>query len=266
MGSSTDTRPVLKSTDLRGWQDVVAQGRLGDFPMEAVIAAFLDLRPNSEPNIKYALARHISDDLLRRLRRSTGRNHPNAGQDIIDRVHFEIWEALARPESADAKGMRKAYASRVQFRLKDAIAKEQRARRVPDPEKLPGTKKEKSKSKGDEDAETVELVDICDHPDLRDEDVSDEAEIAGGAGIMRDATLLQSVRELDEQIAVDRFLLENVPDYKRRLAFRLFMDKVPYKSKRGISIASLLKIDESTARIWIEEIQALLKEKLGEQL
>jgi len=265
MASTADTRPVLKSTDLRGWQDVLAQERLDDFPMEAIIAAFLDLRPNSGPNIKHALARYISDDMLRRLRRNTGRNHPNAGQDIIDRVHFELWEALARPTSADAKGMRKAYASRVIFRLKDAIAKEERERRVPDPEKLPGKKKPKGKSKGDEDTQKVDLAHICEHPELQDEDVSDEVEIVGGAGILRDATLLQSVRDLDEQIDVDRFLLENIPDYKKRLAFHLFMDKVPYKSKRGISIASLLKIDESTARDWIEEIQALLKETLGEQ-
>ena len=262
MKSTAKTQPVLKSTDLKGWQDAVAQGRLGELPMEAIIAAFLDLRPNSEPNVKLALARHISDDMMRRLRRNTGRNHPNEGKDIIDRVHFQLWEALVRPKSADAQGMREAYASRVLFRLKDAIAKEAMERRIPDTDTPPGKKKPKGKKS---EIEKAVLVDICEHPDFQDEDVSDESEIVGGAGIMRDATLLEGVRDLDEQIDVDRFLLENVPDYKKRLAFRLFMEKVPFKSKRANSIAAALKIDESTARLWVEEVQALLKKKLGEQ-
>ena len=219
--------------------------------MEAIIAAFLDLRPNSEPNIKHALARYISDDMLRRLRKSTGRNHPNAGQDIIDRVHFELWEA-GTAHIGGRQGYAKSLCVPRHFRLKDAIAKEGGRERRTDPEKAAWQEEAlKAKVKGTK-TRKVDLAHICEHPELQDEEVSDEVEIVGGAGILRDATLLQSVRDLDEQIDVDRFLLENIPDYKKRLAFHLFMDKVPYKSKRGISIASLLKIDESTARDWIE--------------
>ncbi len=91
--------------------------------MEAIICAYLDLRPNSEPNVRHDLARYISDDMLRLLRRKVGRNKPNEGWDIIYRAHFKLWEALARPElQADAKGMRVAYAARVTFRFKDALA------------------------------------------------------------------------------------------------------------------------------------------------
>jgi hypothetical protein len=39
---------------------------------------------------------------------------------------------------------------------------------------------------------------------------------------------------------------------------------VPFKSKKSDSIAKALGIDEKTARQWIEEIQALLKEKIGD--
>ena len=263
MKSAAKTEPAPDSTDLAGWQDAVAKGRLGEFRMEAIIAAFLDLHPNSEPNVKHHLARHISDEMMRRLRGNTGRNQPNEGNDIIDRVHSQLWEALCRPTSADAKGMREAYASRVLFRLKDAIAKEKMERRVPDPNAPPGPKKPKKNKKKVEKG--AELVEISQHPDFQDEDVSDEAEIVGRAGSQPNPTLLHSVRDLDQQIDVDRFLEENVPDPKKRLAFRFFMDDVPFKSKRGGSIAGALNIDESTARLWVHEIQAMLKKKLGEQ-
>jgi hypothetical protein len=261
MKSAAKSKPRLASTDLAGWQACVSEGRLGEFSMESIVAAFLDLRPNSEPKLRLDLARCISDDMMRRLRRNTGRNHPNEGNDIIERVYSQLWEALSRPASADAKGMRKAYASRVLFRLKDAIAKEQMARWTPNTDTSTGKKKPKGKKN---QTEKTMLVDISEHPDCHHEDVSDEVEVVGGAGIMRNGNLLDGVRDLDEQIDVDRFLLENVPDPKKRLAFYLFMDKVPFKSKRGQSIAATLKIDESTARLWIEEIQATLKEKLGE--
>jgi hypothetical protein len=265
MKSAAKTEPHLESTDLAGWQEVVAKGRLGEFSMEAIIAAFLDLRPNSEPNVKHHLARYISDDMMRRLRRYTGRNHPNEGRDIVERVHFQLWQALARSTSADAQGMRKAYASRVMFRLKDAIAEEAKARRIPDATAPRGTKaSQKKREDAGESSNSVVLVEISEHPDFRDDDVRDDAYVAGGPAIGHDPTLLDGVHNLDQQIDVDRFLLENVPDYKKRFAFRLFMERVPFKSKRGNSIAAALDIDESTARLWIEEIQATLKRKFGE--
>jgi hypothetical protein len=42
------------------------------------------------------------------------------------------------------------------------------------------------------------------------------------------------------------------------------MDDVPFKSKKHHSIAKALGIDEKTARLWIEEIKAQLKEKIGD--
>jgi hypothetical protein len=257
--------PPPSSTDLAAWQEVVANGRLGEFSMEAIVAAFLDLRPNTERNIRHDLVRHISDDMYSRLRRNTGRNHPNEGKDIIDRVHFQLWEALARPRSKDAQGMRVAYGSRVMFRMKDAIAKEALAQRVPD-EAVASKKKKAKKQKQENDvSDEVKLVDLSKHPDLTDEDQSDDNDVVGGAGIQRDPGLLDGVHDTDETLDVDRFLEANVPDYKKRLAFRLYMDRVPYKSTRGDSIEKTVGIDESTARKWIKEVQEQLKQKIGEQ-
>ena len=70
--------------------------------------------------------------------------------------------------------------------------------------------------------------------------------------------------ERHRQTTDHRFLAENIKDDRKRLAFRLYMDDVPFKSKRHHSIAKALGIDEKTARLWIEEIKAQLKEKIGD--
>ena len=73
------------------------------------------------------------------------------------------------------------------------------------------------------------------------------------------------MRAADEQIDVDRFLEENIKDDRKRLAFYLFMDDLPFKSKKFASIARALGIDERTARQWIEEIKKQLKAKIGDR-
>ncbi len=69
---------------------------------------------------------------------------------------------------------------------------------------------------------------------------------------------------LDKQIDVESFLLRHVPDDRKRLAFQLFMNRVPYTSKLGYTITGTLKVTERTARLWISEVIATLKEKLIE--
>ncbi|HKX50762.1 MAG TPA: hypothetical protein VJQ48_10075 [Candidatus Binatia bacterium] len=265
MKALAGTDPPPKSTNLAEWQEVVAKRRLGEFSLEAITAAFLDLGPNADRSIRHDLARYISDEIYTRLRRNVGRNHPNEGNDIIDRVHFQLFEALARPQSKDAKGMRVAFASRVMFRLKDAIAVEARAQRVPDETATKENKKSKNDKTLKKDGETILHVEISKHPDLIQEVISDDLEFVGGSGIQRDPTLMAGVCDTDENFDVNRFLMENIPDYKKRLAFRLFMEDVPYKSKKANSIAEALDIDEKTARLWIEEVQGELRTKIGEK-
>jgi hypothetical protein len=52
----------------------------------------------------------------------------------------------------------------------------------------------------------------------------------------RDPALLDGVRRADEHIDVER-ALANIKNFRKRLAFRLFMDDVPFKSKKTDSIA-----------------------------
>jgi hypothetical protein len=132
MDASTGEEPPPDSTDVAGWKRVVAGGLLDRFPLEAIVAALQDLRLNTGLGLRNDLAKNLSDRVYRLLRRQVGRNHPNEGWDIIDRVHVQVFEALAQPSSADAKGLRQAFVPRVLFRLKDAIAKEARERRIPD--------------------------------------------------------------------------------------------------------------------------------------
>src|SRR5262249_39023806 len=63
--------------------------------------------------------------------------------------------------------------------------------------------------------------------------------------------------EIAESMDVEN-ALRRVADDQKRLAFRLHMDRVPYKSTRKPCIAKALGIDEKTAREWIKEVKAFL--------
>jgi hypothetical protein len=51
-----------------------------------------------------------------------GFHHPNRGEDLIDGVHAQAWDALLKPHCPDGKGYRSAFGARLKYRLKDAIA------------------------------------------------------------------------------------------------------------------------------------------------
>lgn len=125
---STSEEPPPRSTDLDGWRRAVADGRLGDFKMESIVAAIQDLGPNTDKNVLNPLLLHVSDTMMRILRKRVGKNHRNQGEDIVDDAHGQLVRALLNPKSADGKGLRKAFIARVQFRLADAIRAEQNNR------------------------------------------------------------------------------------------------------------------------------------------
>ncbi|HEY8949461.1 MAG TPA: hypothetical protein VIM56_11300 [Rhizomicrobium sp.] len=287
-----ETVPPPGSTNLAGWREVIAAGRLGEYPMEAIVGAFLDLGPDTDRNVRNSLTQYLNIEITRRLRRNVGYNHPNRGQDIIDRAHTELFIALADPESADAKGMRVAFASRVEFRIKDAIADEEKERRIPDEaaanenRKIAKQKKEKGKKKKSEDDSCPGLeTEPLPEPEVSDNSAegelngelsmsgaatidgheADGAETVGGSTILRNPALMDGVRDLDQTIDVNRFLEEHIPEYKKRLAFYLHMQGLPHKSKKGDSIARALGISSKTATRWIEEVQETLRTAIGEQ-
>ncbi len=237
-------------TDLEGWRQAIRQGLLPTFRLEALVAAIQDLGPLADSKVRNPLAKHLSDAMSRLLRRLVGMNHPNRGEDIIYRVHGQLFEALLKPNSAHGKALREAFTARVSFRIKDAIATEHQHSRI----RVEATI-EKS-VKGRKIDETVQIVPSHEPPDAAND--SDVDEDASPRNANRDLSLLDGVRDLDQRIDIKHFL-KSVPDERKRLAFYLRMDDVPYGSKRGNSIARALGISAKTAKEWVEEVQKILQ-------
>jgi hypothetical protein len=119
-----------KSTDLEGWRAAISQASLSTFRLEDIVAAIQDLGPLVDSNVRNPLAKHLSDAMTKLLRKLVRTHHPNRGDDIIYRVHGQLFEALLKPNSADGKGLRQAFTARVSFRVKDAIAAEYQHSRI----------------------------------------------------------------------------------------------------------------------------------------
>lgn len=228
MGLKTGEDPSPRSDDLEGWRRAVEDGRFRGFRMEEIVAAIQDLGPGTDKRVLNPLALHLSDVLLRLLRRRVDNGYPNQGRDIIERVHGQLVEAVFTPGSPDGKGLRSAFASRIEFRIKDALVAEKRAAR--------------------------DLREPAGHDRLLD--TSGDGELprpdAGAAESYHDPS-----SEIAENMDVEN-VLRRVADAQKRLAFRLHMDGVPYKSTKTPSIATAMGIDEKTAREWIKEVKALL--------
>lgn len=226
MRAEQNDDPPPKSTNLEGWRHAIQEGRHTGFRLEEIVAAIQDLGPRADKAVLNPLAKHLSDALLGVLRARVGTNHPNRGIDIIERVHGQLFEAILQPTSADGRALRTAFVPRVTFRIKDALVAEARAaRQVP----------------------------------LRETDVGGDANTRRGADASGDHVPTPRDRSgaLGESMDVEA-ILEQVPDERKRLAFRLFMDGVPFKSTKSRSIAEALGVSERTARDWVKEVQDLL--------
>jgi hypothetical protein len=70
---------------------------------------------------------------------------------------------------------------------------------------------------------------------------------------------------LDQKIDIER-ILECVPDARKALAYRFHLEGVPLKTKKGTtSISKTLDVSDKTASQWIDEVEAIIKEKIGER-
>jgi hypothetical protein len=264
------------STDIEGWRRAVAEGALAGLRLEALVAALQDLGPHADANVKRALVKQLNDAMLRMLRSFVGFNHPNQGEDIIYRVHHQLFDALLRPKSADGQALRAGFANIVSYRVKDAIAVEYRHSRIPTRQDAKDTEDDEllvaandltaptARADGAGDrarelgADAPTLEDVADLGEQGDPaDVSD-GEDAPGRDSNRDMTLLDGGRHLDEQLDVARILKE-VTDHRKRLAFYLHMQGVPFGSKKGNSIAKALGKSTKTVTDWVEEVRAQLK-------
>jgi hypothetical protein len=250
MDATSRPQKAPEPSDLEGWRQAISQGGLPTFRFEALVAAIQDLGPLADPTIRNPLAKHLSNAIIRLLRKLVGSNHPNQGDEIIYRVHHQLFVALLRPDSADGKALRETFTTCVSFRIKDAIAMERRHSRIPVEATI------KKSFKGRKINETVQIVPSHGPPEAANDSEADED--ASPQNANPDLTLLNRVRDLDQCIDILHFM-KSVSDERKRLAFYLHMDDVPFGSKRGDSIARALGISAKTAKKWVEEVQEILQ-------
>jgi hypothetical protein len=231
-------------TDLEGWQQAISQGLLAKFRLEAIVAAIQDLGPLADSKVLNPLIKHLSDAMTKLLRKLVHTSHPNRGEDIIYRVQSQLFEALLRPKSADGKALRQAFTPRVSFRIKDALAAEYQHSHIPVDRKI------HQSSEGRKIEEIVKTTPDHEHGEPAND--SDLKENPLPQGSDSDLTIL------GQQIDIENFL-KAVPDPRKRLAFHLHMDDIPYGSRRGHSIARALGVSAKTAKEWVEEVQEILQ-------
>ena len=274
--------PPPSSTDLEGWRQAIAGGHLRKFRLESIAAAFQDLA-DTDQRVREQLAQHLSNAIIGMLRNRVDVKKPNCGEDIIFQVHEVIFVALLNPGTADGKQLRQGFGGIVNFRTKDAIAQSLKDQTVPAPKPKKSAVSPAARgtrSRAQPVTTTAEEIDIDkaantfggetgDEPaDQRDENKSpekegpdgpyipDEAEddAIGPGKINYDPALMAGVRDLDDQIDVQR-VLEHIPDYTKQLAFSLHMDREPQAV-----IAKACNVSTRTIRTWIKEIQESLRE------
>lgn len=248
----------LDSADAEGWRQIIAEDGLTSIRPETIVAGLQDLGPHAERAVLNPLAKHLSDLLIKMLRRYIGTNHPNRGEDMILRVHFQVFEALVDRNSADGRALRKAFGLTVKSRAKDAIATEYRHSRIPLTPKVREVGDDEDEDKVETDPGRAAEVGLLVQ---REDDAGAPGEADGLTGSAcnsaSDPALLDGVRTADEQIDVER-VLRHIKDPRKRQVFRLYMDGVPSKSKRTDSIAKAVGVSSKTVDKWIEEAQRLL--------
>jgi hypothetical protein len=267
--------PPPDPKDHDGWQRAVAENLHLEFDAQVLFCALQGLGAKAEVRVRNALADRLSHLVIKELRRKVSPYHPNDGWDIIYRTHESVFTAAAKPNSKDGAGFREAFHARLNFRLIDAIATEVRLRRTEEDILAEKTGKARVKACAQRDeSERVRAAEVLteNEEDLAvlegertvsfHESIVDHDDDASPERATYDPSLFDGVNDFIDQLDVDRLLKKHVPDDRKRLAFRLFMDDVPFKTKRKAtthSIAHALGIDESTARAWIKEVTEILR-------
>ena len=239
------------SCDLEGWRRAVARGLLGNFRPEALYCAVQDLGPDADPPVLNPIARRLSEIIMKMARRYVGTNKPNRGEDIIGLVHQSIWNSLLNPKSDDGQTMRDGLGGIVKFRCLDAIALENKQSRIPLQPPVREVKRGENSDTVPLDPDKARQVSwIVSEPEPKEPGTVDEGFLGDDAvSVTRpiDAAHFDGVRQLEEHIDVER-VLAHILDDRKRLAFRLYMDDLPFGSKRTPSIAEALRISTRDSR------------------
>jgi hypothetical protein len=275
------------SGDLEGWRQAIAAGQLGKIRLEEIAAAFQDLGAADE-KVRNALAKHLSRAILAiLLNRGVNPNLPNGGLDIINRVHDVIFDALLQPLSSDGKMLRVGFGYIINFRFKDAIAKSYREQVSPVQKHFRKNKVDADKADEvtDDLAEAVDEASTFLGGEVPNSATVDQGDVTGSheAELAReiapstfapdeaeseeiapskqnyDPTIFDGVNATDEAVDGER-ILKTITDYRKRQAFRLYMDRVPNDSMDGYSIAKACGVSEKTVREWIKEIKKQLQQ------
>lgn len=229
MAKKTEASRAPRSTDLEGWRLAIIEARLPDFRLESLVAAMQDLGPGADAEVLRELAKHLSDALMGIIYKYVSPGRGNLGIEFIEDTHSEIFTAILQPESADGKAMRDAFAPRVRFRIKDAIRDEARHARIRTDLKMAAPPSAKDAESDDAPPQPqLELLPV---------DPSDW---------------------LEEWFTIKHLLEQTVADDRKRLAFHLHMEGVPYNSTKEPSMSSALGISDKTARQWVKEVRELL--------
>lgn len=263
--------------DLDGWRRVIANGDLRRFRPETIVAALQDIDREADKRVTNALGKHLSDTLTGMLRKLIGTNHPNNGEDIIAIAAEEVFKAVLRPDSADGRALREAFYPRVKFRAKDAIANEYRHSRVP---LVPRVREpEGGEDEDDIPFDTTKAAELANllHRGVGPDDFSDsgsEGDDSTDQSGHPDTATLAVADHIGGYLDTER-VLARITDWRKRQAFRLYMEKVPFGSKKFFAIAKAVGRSTKTVETWIEElrrdlqatdkVQELIGKKAGEQ-
>lgn len=215
-----------RSQDLeQSWRRIISEGLLSNQRIEDVVAAVQDLGPTADPRILNPLILHVADELTKLLRRRVWKSHRNEGNDIIERAHAQIIEAVLKPDTADGKALREAFHARAEFRLQDALRAElEHARRY-------GTEDEEDAKGGLADRHAV---------DGGPEQMEEHAYVEG---------LLAMIEDPRKRLAW-RLHMEGVP-----------IDS----TKVSGTIARAVGVSGRQVQTWLDEVAELLKSKLGDR-
>lgn len=270
--------PPPCSTDLEGWRAAIVARRLSSFRLEDLVAALEDLGPDIDVPTRNAIAKELHDAFFRILRKRVGFDKPNEGLDIIHRTIFKLFEEIATPGSADGQAMRNSCYGIVLHRMKDAIFREKRERRIPDDffqrQAAPSDTEDDPNGETNDNGVTAQMGEgkpgEMPTPDCRLADIAIPvtASMDGKADDKEKPSWelpLDAHQVMQEQLYVDQLLESAIEDPRKRLAFRLHMEETPAKTndEKTLSIAEALGVHERTVRGWIKECGELLKTKVS---
>lgn len=219
--------PEASLGDVEWWRRAIAQeGNLRRLRPEDIVRAAQDPRIKTERRIYNALMQYLSELITRKVRSGVNRSWKNGGQDIVDNVHDKLIEAILRPGSADGTELGRRFWPVLKTRTIDQI-------RVAEKER---------------DRFTFHEDEIAERP----EHLAD----LGHTGVEE---------KIDRERLLERALV-CVPDHRKRLAYRLHLQGVPRKTTKGTtSISEVVGVSSKTAGEWIDEVDAIVREKIGEK-